>query len=346
MPLACGLLTCMAPVAVVAGEAVQPGFYYHAPEASPLELKNMRSGPVCQQGSGPQTVCETAIRIVITGDQQCDWSPGVVYPCSRFGYEFDYAGATPGTSINCTIRKTDPQGRKQESFYEHSLDTAAGSIRHTTFRTYAPVEQRLIFSEAHECAYQGQLVATIEYIIYYEPGSGATDDRPHLDELPDTCAWPFLTEEVAGGLLDADVKRSVASEHLPILSSQCFYSSRGTSAREAGMVLKFMLSDMFNVQKVPSMQLNFNATFAAGGADLEKVLDDLGDKSFVFGKGDRTTLLVITGIAGRADLAGRPTELIAFYYLEWPELDKQARLARLIPLAEQHLAFLHSNQQP
>ncbi len=231
-------------------------------------------------------------------------------------------------------------GRRNTQQYEHQLDTSNGRIFHSTFRTYAPVDQRTILSEVHECRYDNEMLTTIEYIIYYEPKADKAPDRVSYNEVPVACDEPYLAETAAAGLLNAEAKRSAASEHVPILSSQCFYSSRGTSARETGLVFKFMLSDMFNVAKVPSMQLRFNATFAAGGADLKGEVDGLGDKTFIFEKGDRTTLFVITGIGGRNDFAGRPTELIAMYYLDRPDLRAEDRLERLVSLAREHLPLL------
>jgi hypothetical protein len=293
----------------------------------------------------PASVCDKAIKIYITGKETCDWSPGTRYPCTRFGYEFGYEGAKPGTTIQCEVKKTDPMGRSETQQYAHKLDRPEGRVFHSTFRTYAPVDERIILSEVHNCSYESEMLATIEYIIYYEPGADDTADRPAYFEVPSACDAPYFPDAVAAGVLNSEAKRSAASEHVPMLSSQCLYSSRGTTPRSTGLVFKFMLSDMFNVAKVPGMQLRFNATFAAGGADLKEEMDGLGDKAFVFEKGGRTTLFVITGVGGRDDFAGRPTELIATYYLDWPELEADTRLAKLLPLAHEHVRLLKEQQQ-
>lgn len=342
--IACAAIGCasaLLSVGLYAGESLQPGFYYHEPDSVALRLSDARSGLVCRAEGEPAAVCEKAIKIVITGDETCDWSPGTRYPCTRFGYEFSYQGADPGTAMQCEALRSDPTGRRESHRYEHPLEFAKGKVFHATFRTYAPVDERIILSEVHECSYQGALVSTIEYIIYYEPGSSATADRPALEEIPHACESPFLTLAVARNLLDAEAKRIAASERVPTLVSQCLYSARGASAREVGLVLKFMLSDMFGVENVSHQQLRFNATFAAGGARLEQVIDALGDKAFVFEKDDRTTLLVITGVAGRDDPVGRATELVATYYLDRPEMDAATRLARLSSIAEEHVRWLH-----
>lgn len=341
--LAALLLTHVLSAPVFAGESLQPGFYYHDPETTALKVLNASSGAVCGGEGEAGRVCEKAIKVTITGNETCDYSPNQQYPCTRFGYEFDYTGATPNTAITCDVSRLDPMGRKTSGQVQHELSDSSGHIFYSTFRTYAPVDERMIFSELHECGYEGQLLATIEYIIYYEPGTTADDggeDRPGFYEVPNACEAPWLPEDVAAGLLGAEARPSAANAHLPILSSQCLYSSRGTSARGTGMVFKFMLSDMFNVDKVPMMQLRFNASFATGGGNLKEVREELGDMAFVFDENGRTTLLVITGFGGRDDFAGRSTELMADYYLDRPEMSHDARLRLLLALAHEHLQEL------
>lgn len=340
------LLALLQPSQALAGESLQLGVYYHDPDDTALKLKNVKSGLVCSEDGEPRQVCEKAIKIYITGDETCDWSPDTEYPCTRFGFEFDYEGATPGSTIDCEIQRRDPMGRRTSGTRRHELESASGHIFYPTFRTYAPVEERSILSEVHECSYEGQRLASIEYIIYYEPELSSTEDgkasadRPAFYEVPVACDTPFFPAGVAAGLLAAPAKPSAANEHVPVLSSQCYYSGRGVSGRQTGMVFKFMLSDMFNVDKVPMVQLRFNATFANGGAELKEVRKDVGDMAFVFEKGERTTLMVITGFAGRDDFAGRPTELIATYYLDRPTISAAARLDMLLPLAHEHLLEL------
>ena len=123
-------------------------------------------------------------------------------------------------------------------------------------------------SEVHKCSYQGQQLASIEYIIYYEPeGASREDDqtlvdRPAFYEVPVVCDAPYFPEGVAARLLAAPASPSPANEHVPVLSSQCYYSGRGVPGRQTGMVFKFMLSELFNVDQVPMAQLRFNAAFA------------------------------------------------------------------------------------
>ena len=337
------LAVLLLPMTALADGAVQRGVNYLEPDSG-LELSGIRSGPVCSDTDGPSGVCEAAQKIVITGQQRCEHAPGTVYPCTRFGYEFDYRGAEPGSTIDCTVKRQDPMGRRKTDPYTHKLDAASGRILYPTYRTHGPVDKRLIFSEVHRCSYQGQPLVNIEYIIYYEPDSpaaGASDAEvadAYFPEVPPACGQPFLSEDKARRLLDAvQVKPSAANEHLPQLQSQCLYSARGGPGRQVGYVYKFMLSDMFDVDKLDPMQVQFNATFASGGAELKQTRDEVGDRAFVFLKGDRTTLLVITGIKGRKDFAGRDQEFIANYYLDHPGLTHEQRAGMLIDVAEQDL---------
>lgn len=316
---------------------VQPGVFYHDPEAIDLELSAFRSGLLCTDDDDRDGVCTPAIKVVVTGGETCTTPDGNSYPCTRFGYEFVYSGAAPGTDIVCQVTRQDPMGREQSTDYRLTLDSAAGHVLFPTFRTFAPVEQRLVFSEAHACSYQGELLASIEYIIYYEPGSagGPPPAGRYLAETPNACGAPHLTEARARGLLDAtSVQPGAANEHLPKLQSQCSYGARQGSARQVGFVYKFMLSDMFDVDKLEPMQVQFNATFAVGGAELEQTRDEPGDRAFIFLKGDRSTLLVITGIDGPDDFAQRRRELIATYYLDHPGLTHAQRTGLLIDQAE------------
>ncbi len=327
--------------AASAGESLQPGFYYHDP--GNISLTDARSGAVCSEDGNPKEVCEKAHKIVITGEETCDYPPDKRYPCTRFGYEFGYQGAAPGSTLDCVVKRTDPMGRRSSNDYTHRLDDATGRIFFDSFRTYGPVDERLIFAEVHECAYRGELLTTIEFLIYYEPGTGAAgagagDTDAYFPETPDACSDPYLTERTAEGLLNApSVRRHAASEHIPTFWSQCLYGATGGGRGRVGYVFKFMLSDMYDVDKVERQQLIFNATFGQGGAPLNEVRDDLGDLAFVFEEGNRTTLFMITGIKGPKDGAGRSTEFTANYYIEHPELGHEDRLGRLVEQAKRHL---------
>ncbi|WP_405226699.1 hypothetical protein [Lentisalinibacter sediminis] len=323
-------------------ESIQPGFFYHDP--SGIRLTAARSGASCIEDGNPTGVCEKAHRILITGEETCDYPPDKRYPCTWFGYEFDFQGATPGTSIECTVSRSDPRGRRTTDEYSHRLDKASGHIFKAGFRTYAPVEERVILAEVHQCAYQGELVSTVEFLIYYEPGTGIAagdapgDADPYFPETPNACSDPYLTERTAEGLLNApSVRKHAASEHIPAFWSQCLYGATGGGRGSVGFVFKFMLSDMFDVDKLDRRQIIFHATFAQGNAPLKEVREDLGDLAFVFEQGNRTTLFVITGIKGPKDGANRSTEFTANYHIEHPDIGHEDRLAALVEQAKRHL---------
>lgn len=193
----------------------------------------------------------------------------------------------------------------------------------------------------HDCSYLGERVATIEFMISYEPnvgGPGSSDEAvQHFPEVPNACPGPYLTEQTAAGLLcSGTVTNHVASEHIPSLESQCIYDA-GSKPGHVGYVFKFMLSDMFDVEKVEEQQLDFNATFANGGAAPDKILLSPGERAYVFFKGDRATLFVITSIKGRKNVTGRSQEFVAQYYLEHSEMDEDAKLGALLIQAERHM---------
>ena len=129
------LLVLLQPSQVFPGESLQLGVYYHDPDNTSLELENVRSGLVCSENGEPRQVCENTIKVYITGDETCDWSPDNQYPCTRFGYEFDYGGAIPGTTIDCEIQRQDSMGRRTTDQRQHELESESGHIFYSSFRT-------------------------------------------------------------------------------------------------------------------------------------------------------------------------------------------------------------------
>ena len=331
---------CVLVAPALAGQSLQPGVYYHEP--STISLGDVASGGVCTDENGVQAVCETAHKIYIKGEETCDWSPDQQYPCTRFGYEFNYAEAQPQTKLECKRRRYSPKTGEQNDSYEQAIDGESGHVFYSTFRTYAPVDERVILSEVHECSYAGEPVATIEFIIYYEPGVGGPGSGDEADqyfpEVPDACSHPYLTEDTASALLQATgVRRHAASEHIPSLQSQCIYGAAGGQKGQVGYVFKFMLSDMFDVDQLPAQQIEFNATFANGGAAPEEILESPGRKAFLFRKGDRATLFVITDIEGSKDLVGRSRKFVAQYYIDHPDMDYASKQGVLLEQAHMHM---------
>lgn len=333
-----------------AGQSLQPGFYSHEPAEVDLRISNASSGEVCSDADGPANVCKAVSKIVITGQATCDWTDGKQYPCTRYGYQFDYQGATPGEAIQCQARRRSGADTQTMS-YALDLGADRGSVFYPLWSTYSPVERRAIVTEVHECSYRGALLTTIEFLLYYEPGTpppasaGAVPanaiDEPLFEEIPNACG--YLTEPAAKNLLRVDrVRPSAANEHIPTFWSQCIYSGQGVSGRSVSYVFKFMLYELYDVAKLDPMQLDFNATFTGGGEPFVEKLTNLGKVSFVFLKKDRTTLMVVTGIQGPPDGAGRPTEMVANYALADPDTPHPQRLDKLRAKAIEHLAEWHA----
>ncbi|MDJ0927906.1 MAG: hypothetical protein QNJ73_09670 [Gammaproteobacteria bacterium] len=330
-----------------AGQSLKKGFYSHEPAGVGISISNANSGPVCADVDGRSTVCGAENRIVVTGQENCTGTEGNQYPCTRYGYRYDYQGAAPGTAIQCkSTRKDAFQSRSME--YTLDLDTATGSIFYPSWIPYSPVDRRVLLSEVHECSYQGALLTTIEFIVSYEPGTSPAPaaapaggpapgiDEPYFGAIPNACS--YLTEGAALRIVRTErVQEGQANEHIDNLWSQCTFSGINPASRNVGYVFKFMLYEMFDVATLEPMQLTFNASFSAGGQEPTQRIDDLGKASFVFDNRGRTTLMVITGIQGPPDGANRPREFIAYYYLQDPDRPHARRLELLRPIAEEHL---------
>jgi len=328
-----------------AGQAIQPGFYSHEPDGVTLRISGARSGEVCRDASGTLDVCTAAMRIVVGDDEVCEGGDGKQYPCTRYGYRFDYSGAAPGQTIQCSARRRDAF-RTQSMEYALKLDAAAGSIFYPTWSGYMSVDRETLLTEVHECSYDGAPLSTVEFLLAYEPAavaataaSGVTGQtgEPLMLEIPDACA--YLTEPLARNTLRADrVQASVANERIPTFYSQCTYSGVGVVGRSVSFFFKFMIYDLYDVTKLDDAQLTFNITFTGGGEPPVEQLQNLGKLSYAFDARDTTRLLVVAGIEGPPDGAGRPTELTAIYELADPDVPYPERLAKLRAFAERHLA--------
>jgi len=166
-------------------------------------------------------------------------------------------------------------------------------------------------------------------------GAHGADDTKYFAELPLACG--LLDERLASAWLRARVDPR-NDEHIPTFSSQCIYSGRGVVSREVRFLFKFMLNELLDVATLIPEQLHFNATFAANGVPPAARLDDLGRVSFAYQRDVLTMLLVVTGIRGPDDGAGRPTVFVAAYHLSDPETSHPARLDKLVGTARDHLA--------
>lgn len=344
----CALVsTSLVGLAAFAAETVQPGFVLLDAGKSAISLSGIRSGEICADVGGSDTVCNTGTTLTVQGYDTCIGTDGKPYPCTRYGYRYDYTGATPGTEIECTATRRDPFNRQQKT-YTLAIDAESGSVFQPEWIPYGTVERRTMLTEVHECVYQDKPLATIEYIISYEPstepvpvvkgGPNPDIDEPYSFGVPDACN--YLTADLAHVWAKEDVQPYLgAIEHMPILRSHCAYWGVDDSRSRARIEHKYHLYELFDVDTLRPDQLAFHAAFAAGGHYPESVRHDLGKITFVFqlAEEDRSAITVVTGIQGPPDGAGRPMELLAHYHLREPDRTHEQRLKCLFDLAEKSL---------
>jgi hypothetical protein len=352
--LACFSATLLSP-GLFAAETVQPGFVLHDEGKSNMTLSGVRSGELCTDIDGTDNVCNTGTRFTVEGSDSCVGTDGKRHPCTRYGYRYDYANATPGTQIECTATRRDPFNRQQKT-YTLPIETESGSVFQPEWITYGRVDRRTMLTEVHECTYLGKPLATIEYIISYEPSTdpvsaptaaqrGNPDiDEPFLPGVPRACN--YLTEDLASRWVQTTVlPYEGANEHMPILRSHCAWFGEKDRTKRARMEHKFHLYELFDTENLSQMQLDFHAAFAAGGFAPEAVRTDLGKLTFIFqlADEDRSGISVVTGIQGPPDGAGRPMELLAHYQIRDPNRTHAQRLACLFDLAERSLKLWFDN---
>ena len=161
------------------------------------------------------------------------------------------------------------------------------------------------------------------------------ENEPQLLEIPN--ASSYLTEEVPFNLLRAEkVRASAGNEHIPNFWSQCIYSGSGQHGRKAGFTFKFMVWELFDLANLRPEQLEFNVHFTSGGLPVVGSMGTPGKATFVFEKEDLTVVMMVSGIRGPKDGAGRDTELVATYQLMDPSISHQSRLDKLLSHATRH----------
>lgn len=89
-----------------AGLEVSPVFDRYVGGTGTARVSGFRSGRVCRDGAGVPGVCEEAIDIDVRGDARCEQA-GASKPCSWYGFEFDYANASPGVPLVCSTSAAD-----------------------------------------------------------------------------------------------------------------------------------------------------------------------------------------------------------------------------------------------
>lgn len=341
---------CLYSPDVFAMQSVQPGFVLHVAGKSTISLSGIRSGELCQDIGESVDVCNTGTGLTVLPRDSCITNKNSPYPCTRYGYRYDYADATPGTQIECTATRRDPFNQEQKT-YTIAIDAESGSVFQPEWIPYNPVESRVMLTEVHECVYLGKRLATIEYIISYEPSpelapfapgdpNDTTIDEPYSFGVPDACN--YLTQHLAKMWVEDDVSLYLdATEHLPNLRSHCSWFVEDDLEKIAKIEHKYHLYELFDIRKLNRMQLSFHAAFAAGGHEPESMRTDLGKITFVFqlAEQDRSAISVVTGIQGPPDDVGRPRELLAHYHLRNPDRTHEERLGCLFDLARKSLAL-------
>jgi hypothetical protein len=341
------------PMIAFAAETVQPGFVLRDEGKANISLSGIRSGELCADIDGTHNVCTTKASFTVQAHDSCITTRGDPYPCTRYGYRYDYSGATPGTQIECTATRRDPFNKQQKT-YTIAIDAEAGSVFQPEWIPYNPVERRTMLTENHECTYLGEPLVNIEYIISYEPppelapmvkrDPNSTYEEPHLPGVPNAC--DYLKQDLASMWIRDSVRSyEDANEHMPILRSHCAWFAKDDSSKIAKMEHKFHLYELFDVERLNPMQLAFHAAFAAGGHEPERMMTDLGKITFVYemAEEDRSAISVVTGIQGPPTPTGRPMELLAHYHLRTPDRNHEERLACLFDLAEKSLELWFDN---
>lgn len=150
------------------------------PHQSGITISNTVAGNVCIEDNKPTRICEAAEFIDIVGENMCDWSDDIVYPCTHYGYQFDYEGGAAGEKIICDTHRSTTTifGPRTEQVtgamtarYTVELGNDDGHVFETSYNTYAPVNERILIRETHRCSYAGALLYEVFWIIRFTPES-------------------------------------------------------------------------------------------------------------------------------------------------------------------------------
>lgn len=153
-------------------------FVSYLPHQSGITLTNGVGGNVCIEDDKPTAVCESAEFVDIVGNNMCQWSDDVDYPCTYYGYQFDYEGGKAGQKITCdTYRstitifgpKTEQVTGPMTARYTIELDADDGHIFRHAYNTYAPVQERILILDTHRCSYGGALLYEVHWIVRFTP---------------------------------------------------------------------------------------------------------------------------------------------------------------------------------
>ena len=160
------------------GQAKDAAFQIVDTKSVGLEISNPLSGEVCKEGDEPLHVCRPGLEVNVLGQDTCDWSDTVQYPCTRMGHSFDFTGGRPEEPITCFVVRSNrtvfgPKTERVtgESTAEYTIEVPAesGTIFHHGFQTYGPVEHTTLVHESHTCWYLKRPIYIVRFIHRFEP---------------------------------------------------------------------------------------------------------------------------------------------------------------------------------
>ncbi|HEX7802956.1 MAG TPA: hypothetical protein VF471_09390 [Pseudoxanthomonas sp.] len=138
------------------------------------EISSFRSGLVCDPGERGW-ICIDTEDIHLTGQGRCVFNKEE-FPCTWYGFSFDYQNSKPGTSLVCTYKSSMPASMgnpkevlaedTDEGTYSLPLDGASGTFynpQYTVLRT-AEAGQAVVVTSSR-CTVDGKEVARFRFNI-------------------------------------------------------------------------------------------------------------------------------------------------------------------------------------
>ena len=151
-------------------------------EAAPSELQitNLRVGLVCPHSHSERgSICFDATQVPITGQGTCVYA-GQEYPCTWYGFEFDYTGARPGDELACVITSSSPvsygnpigpgEQNVARAEYRLPLENSAGHFYNPQYTLSGPHAPN-ISSVTNEtvCSFGGREMFRFHLEVQYPP---------------------------------------------------------------------------------------------------------------------------------------------------------------------------------
>lgn len=146
-----------------------------------FEITNFTSGLACTDGHSFGWICHDTEVIHLTGQGRCNWD-GEEYPCTWYGFEFEYSGNKVGDAIDCqySTSQSADAGNPQEVISEESNEgTFTLQLKDESGRFYNPQyslfavqsEQGAIQRTETTCYKDGDVLFEFRFQIHY-PVSG------------------------------------------------------------------------------------------------------------------------------------------------------------------------------